>query len=555
MNADTHPILQSLKLASLSLCASAVFLAGCSQSETETNSAESSQNSEAAAIDSAPIATTEYGQVRGMMEDGVNVFKGIRYGADTGAARFQAPQEPAAWEGVQDALAYGNSTRQIPTGSGGGLFESWKPNPEPALSEDALFLNVWTPALRDGKKRPVMVWFHGGGFTSGSGSSNAYDGVRLANRGDVVVVTVNHRLNYFGYLNLAQYGEKFADSGAAGMLDLVASLEWVRDNISEFGGDPNNVLIFGESGGGAKVSTLLAMDKAKGLFHKAVIQSGPAISLTSAEDSAKAGQLVVEALGLSAETIDNILTMPAEDIEAAARRVVAEHRIAVASSPTVDGVNVPRHPFLDGAPPQSANIPVLIGTTRTETSLLSGSRNPALFDLTWETLPAQFEKDIPEAKAEDIIAVYREQNPDMGPVELYFLATTDRSFYNRSVELASKKAAQGGAPIYFYMLDWDTPVEDGKWYSPHALEIGMVFDNVAKSASMSGTGEEAQRLADLMSEAWLAFAKTNNPHHGALPAWPSYSAENPTVMMFDMEPRVENDPHGEQRRVFLGNDG
>ncbi|MGI1678823.1 MAG: carboxylesterase/lipase family protein [Cellvibrionaceae bacterium] len=497
------------------------------------------------------IATTQYGKVRGYVENGVTVFKGVRYGADTATTRFQAPKAPEPWSDVKDALEYGNSTRQIPTGSGGGLFTSWKPDPVPALSEDSLFLNVWTPALRDEKKRPVLVWFHGGGFTSGSGSSQAYDGVRLANRGDVVVVTVNHRLNYFGYLNLANYGEKFKDSGAAGMLDLVASLEWVRDNIAEFGGDPDNVLIFGESGGGMKVSTLLAMDNAKGLFHKAVIQSGPGITLAKPEDSAKAASLVVEALGLTDETVNQILTMSPEKIETAARAVAKENKISIASNPTVDGNNIPRHPFLDGAPPQSADIPVLIGTTRTEMSLLAGSRNPKLFEITWETLGDELSKLDSTIDSKAAIETYKGENPGIGAVELYFTAATDRGFLNRSVDLAEKKSKQAGAPAYFYLLNWDTPVENGKWFSPHALEIGMVFDNVEKSASMSGTSAEAQRIADLMSEAWLAFAKTGNPNHEGLPAWPEYNAEDHPVMVFDVEPAVVNDPHGKQRRVFL----
>ncbi|MGH1471422.1 MAG: carboxylesterase/lipase family protein [Cellvibrionaceae bacterium] len=538
-----------------------LYLVGCekgSQSEQvvsqENASVESVVEKSSASMESVEsdlIAKTQYGPVRGFEDDGVKVFKGVRYGADTATTRFQAPKAPKPWSEVKDALEYGNSTRQVPTGSGGGLFASWKPEPVPALSEDSLFLNVWTPALRDGKKRPVMVWFHGGGFTSGSGSSQAYDGVRLANRGDVVVVTVNHRLNYFGYLNLAHYGEKFIDSGAAGILDLVASLKWVRDNIAEFGGDPNNVLIFGESGGGMKVSTLLAMDKAKGLFHKAVVQSGPAITLAKSEDSQKAAALVVEKLGLTEDTINDILSMSPEKIETAARAVAKENRIAVGSSPTVDGRNIPRHPFLEGAPPQSADVPVLIGTTRTEMSLLAGSRDPKLFDITWGTLPQELSKLDSSIDSVEAIKIYKEENSSIGAVELYFTAATDRGFLNRSVELAEKKSQQAGAPTYFYLLNWDTPVDNGKWFSPHALEIGMVFDNVEKSASMSGTSDEAQRIADLMSEAWLAFAKTGNPNHKDLPNWPEYNAENHPVMVFDVDPAVVNDPHGKQRRVFL----
>src|SRR5690606_32528420 len=259
------------------------------------------------------------------------------------------------WTDVKDALAYANSAPQPPSGDGGGLFASWRPNTPLPASEDCLFLNVWTPAA-DANKRPVLVWFHGGGFTTGSGSSYAYDGVRLAKRGDVVVVTTNHRLNQFGYLNLAGYGEQFADSGAVGALDMIQSLEWVRDNIAAFGGDPNNVLIFGESGGGSKVCTLMAMDKAKGLFHRAVVQSGPRISHATLENSGKAADEVVSKLGLTKETIADILTKPVADIQAAAQGVMG-----AGSGPVLNNVSITRDPFNPDGPPQSADVPLLIG--------------------------------------------------------------------------------------------------------------------------------------------------------------------------------------------------
>jgi len=530
------------------LIAGSVLLVGCS---ADTGDEVSRAGKATAVPDAAPVARTEYGQVRGSVEDGINVFKGIRYGADTASTRFQAPAEPAPWDGVQDALAYGNSCPQIPTGSGGGLFDSWRPQPSPPLSEDCLFLNVWTPALADGKKRPVMVWFHGGGFASGNGSSNAYDGVRLAKRGDVVVVTVNHRLNFFGYLYLGEYGERFADSGNAGILDLVASLEWVRDNIESFGGDPDNVLIFGESGGGAKVSVLMAMEAAEGLFHRAVVQSGPALTIAPKEEAAEAGAAVVEKLGLDADTIGQILTMPTAKIEEAAREVARSTNLSPGARPVLDGRNFTRHPFADGAPPQSKDVPLLIGTTRTENSLLIGAREPATFDLTWETLPAALQERFPSIDAEAVVQKYRELHPDIDAPELFFTATTDAGFLNRSIELADQKAKQNGAPVYFYLLNWDTPVDGGKWLSPHALEIGMVFDNVAKSESMSGTGPEPQKIADMMSEAWLAFAHSGNPNHEGIPEWPAYTVDERPTMVFDLEPQVINDPHGEQRKLFL----
>jgi para-nitrobenzyl esterase len=431
------------------------------------------------------------------------------------------------------------------------LFASWRADPTPALSEDCLFLNVWTPALRDGKKRPVLVWFHGGGFTSGSGSSNAYDGVRLANRGDVVVVSVNHRLNIFAHLYLGEYGEEYADSGSSGILDLVHSLKWVRDNIAEFGGDPGNVLIFGESGGGMKVTTLMAMDDAKGLFHRAVVQSGPYLKLNPAATAAEGAKKIVEQLGLSAETIAQIQTLPAEQIETAARAVAEAGQRPTWNGPVLDAKNLKRDPFSPDAPPQSKNVPMMIGTTRTENSLFIGLGSPKSFDLTWETLPAALTQTADGRDVDKIIAEYRHLRPEYTPAEVLFTASTDAGFLNRSIEQADKKAAQGGAAVYFYQLYWNTPVDGGKWLSPHASEIGMVFDNVAKSESMSGIGEEQQKIADMMSEAWLAFARTGNPNHAGLPAWPQYNNEERPVMLFDLTPQVVNDPHGPQRKIFL----
>ncbi len=492
---------------------------------------------------SDPVATTQYGPVRGSVEDDILVFKGVRYGADTATTRFAAPAAPEPWTEVQDALAYGNSAPQPPRTTGISLFDSWLPDPAPDTSEDCLFLNVWTPALRDGGKRPVMVWFHGGGFTTGSGSSNAYDGVRLAQRGDVVVVTVNHRLNVFGYLHLDAYGEQFAGSANAGMLDLVASLEWVRDNIEEFGGDPGNVLIFGESGGGWKVTSLMAMDAAKGLFHRVVAQSGPGLTLGAKDQAAAAAEALVAQLGLDESTIDQIRTMPAADIQAAAAAVVASGGPPAGGRPVVDGVHFLRDPFTPDAPPQSADVPLLIGSTRSEMSLLAGARRPELFELTWETLPAALEAAIPDVDAAKVVAGYRELHPEIDAPGLYFEATSDASaFVNGSFVLADRKAAQGGAPVYQYYLSWTTPIDGGKWGAPHALDIGFVFDNVAKSASMSGTGEAQQALADRMSEAWIAFARSGDPNHDGLPEWAPYDAERRATMVFDDEPALVDDP-------------
>ena len=503
-----------------------------------------------------PIVATKAGKVRGTVENGVSVFKGVRYGADTATTRFQAPRAPQPWSGVVDALDYGNQTPQPSAGDGGGLFKSWANRR--ANSEDCLFLNVWTPApagaLRDSKKRPVMVWFHGGGFSSGSGSSHAYDGVRLAKRGDVVVVTVNHRLNVFGHLYLGAIGgEKFADSGNVGVLDLVHSLKWVRDNIAEFGGDPANVMIFGESGGGAKVTTLMTMPAAKGLFHRAAVQSGAWLYFNEPEAVTKTASAILAELGLTAASVDQLLTLPFEKIQEAAGKVA---RMGQGSmwGPVIDKKNLYKHPFpvSGAAPEESKDVPLLIGFNRTESTLLVGPRDPEYFVLTWESLPAKLAPVLPGVDASKIIADYRKLHPQYNASDVFFAATTDSRFVRAHVNEVELKAKQGGAPAYFYMLDWNTPVDGGKWRSPHALEIGFVFDNVAKSESMSGVGPDQQRIADLMSEAWIAFARTGNPNNKLLPSWPAYDANQRASMVFDLAPKVVYDVRGVERRWFDG---
>lgn len=494
-----------------------------------------------------PLVNTAYGPVRGMVEDGVMVFKGVRYAADTAKTRFAAPVAPEPWTDPVDTIAYGASAPQVGGGDGGGLFASWRQDPPLPTSEDCLFLNVWTPSVETGT-RPVMVWFHGGGFATGSGSAYAYDGVRLANRGDVVVVTVNHRLNQFGYLNLAHYGERFAMSPAAGVVDMIFALEWVRDNIAAFGGDPSNVMIFGESGGGAKVCTLLSSERAKGLFHRAAVQSGPWIAHPPVAVVQKAADEVVAKLGLTADTIDAILTLPVEDIQAASKGVVG-----AGSSPTIDGSVLTRDPFSPNAAPAGADVPLLIGCNRTEGTSLDGAADPTLFDLTWETLPVRLQMTFPGRDIAKIIDAYKADYPDIEAPELYFMAGADARFFQGSVTVADRKADQGGAPIWFYMLDWETPVMGGKRYVPHALDIGMVFDNVAKSESMSGpTGPAPQAIADQMSESWLAFAKSGDPSNAVIGTWPTYTREQRNMMVFRTQPGVETDIRAKERALLTG---
>jgi para-nitrobenzyl esterase len=496
------------------------------------------------------IATTTAGKIRGTIRDAVHTFKGVRYGADTASTRFAAPERPTPWTDIRDALDYGSSTPQAPSGDGAGLFASWRPNPPYPTSEDCLFLNVWTPGVRDGKKRPILVWLHGGGFVSGSGSSNAYEGTRLATRGDVVVITINHRLNAFGHLYLGAYGDEFADSGNAGLLDIVLALEWVRDNAAEFGGDPGNVTIFGESGGGAKVSVLMSTDRASGLFHRGVVQSGPWLQLTAADTASAGADKVVAKLGLTRETIGEIRKLPTQRILEAWRQACGPTGRGIADGPVLDQRTFTRHPFEPDAAPQGQAVPLMIGICSTETSLLVGGDQPALFELTWPALQDMLAPQLAGLDATQTLASYRRLYPQCTPAEAYFRISTDRGFYRSSMLEADRKAAQGGAPVYFYILEWKTPVAGGKWLTPHALDIGFVFDNVARSESMSGIGAEQQRLADLMSESWIAFARSGNPHHAQLPPWPAYEATRRATMVFDVKPSVVDDPRGAERALF-----
>ncbi|MBB6426711.1 para-nitrobenzyl esterase [Sphingopyxis sp. JAI128] len=497
------------------------------------------------AVDSTPLLSTSYGPVRGQREDGVAIFKGVRYAASTEGYRFQPARAPQPWSAPVDALDYGND---CPQADGGDvpLFTSWA-NDRPR-SEDCLFLNVWTRGLGDGGKRPIMVWLHGGGYLAGSGSSHGYDGVRLANRGDVVVVTINHRLNGFGHLYVAGLSgdAKYADSGNVGMLDIVRALEWVRDNAAAIGGDAGNVTIFGESGGAAKVSTLMGLTPAKGLFHRAIAQSG-SMSLAGFEPPLATG-IAKDILAASGQpTVEALAAMPMEDFIAAMRKSRTRGGLF---QPVVDGRSLPRHAFTPDASPLSRNIPLLVGTNRTEMRLQAGLADPHNFDLSWEELPARLKPFLGGVDAAPIIAGMRQAFPASDASDIFFHVATHRNYRKTAITQAERKSQAGGAPVWMYRLDWATPVDGGKWQSPHALDIAFVFDNVAKSLSMTGSGPEQQKLADLMSDAWIAFARTGNPQTRALPQWPTYDPARRATMIFDVTPRIVDDPDGAERELL-----
>ncbi len=499
----------------------------------------------------AVVANTHRGKVRGAIVDGIRVFKGVPYGAPTdGPNRFRAPRPAPAWTGVRDALAYGAICPQLPARPA-GLTASW--SHEGAPGEDCLTLNIWTPGLRDQRKRPVMVWFHGGGFSSSSGSRSVFDGTRLARRGDVVVVTLNHRLNVFGHLYLAQLGGgEFAESGNAGLLDLVAALRWVNATIVEFGGDPANVTIFGQSGGGAKVSALMAMPQARGLFHRAIVQSGSHLDALTPDEATRHATTFLAALDLQPRDVARIRMLGTDRLVAALTKVMTAAGARANFSPVMDGVALPRLPWTPDGPAVSASVPLLVGTTATETTALLAADDPALFALTDAMLPGRLRPWLPEREVDRVIAGYRRILPSATASDLFFAVTTARRVRQQAWTQAERKAAQGGVSVWLYELGWPTPVEGGKWRSPHGLDLALVFDNVAKSESMVGTGRDAQTLADHMSGAWIAFARTGNPQVAGQPAWPSFNARERATMLFDVRPQVVNDHRGAERALLSG---
>lgn len=490
--------------------------------------------------DDDTVANTAYGKIRGTRADGIHAFKGVPYGADTSKTRFQKPAPPPPWTGVRDATHYGAQAPQAdrPFTSARALLASWGP-PQPN-SEDCLFLNVWTPGVRDDEKRPVMVWLHGGGFSAGSGSALGYDGTRLAERGDVVVITINHRLNIFGFLYLAEIGgEQYADSGNVSQHDIIAALRWVRDNVEEFGGDPNNVTIFGESGGGMKVCTLMAMPEAQGLFHRAVVQSGPLLRGADPEEATATAHAALDLMNVSPTHLKALNSLPTDRILQTYFNLPQPEALKLA--PVVDGRSLPRHPFHPDAPKISAHVPLLIGMTKTETTYLLG--NPENFALDWNDVPERLGKYTGSMDAEALVARYRELLPQASPSDVLFAVTTNLMMTLNLIAVADRKTALLAAPVYRYELIWETPVDGGKWQSPHTLDIALMFDNVANSKSILGDAPQAQHMAEKMSEAWLAFARNGNPNNRMLPDWAPYNTTHRPTLMFDAKSFTANNPH------------
>ena len=485
----------------------------------------------------APITQTIYGPVRGTLDEGITVFKGIRYGADTAPRRFQAPLPPTPWSDPADATAFGAASPQ-------------KEIDEP-VSEDCLFLNIWTPGL-DAGKRPVMIYLHGGAYASGSGSHPLLDGRRLAARGDVVVVTLNHRLNLFGYAYLARFGDpEMLHSGNAGTLDLVLALQWVRDNIAVFGGDPGQVMLFGQSGGGAKIATLMAVPSAARLFHRAATMSGQQLTASGPLNATKRATALLNALALKPDQAAALRTLPVAELTAA----LAAIDPVIGSGglyfgPVLDERTLLRHPFYPDAPEQSAAIPMMIGNTRDETRSLIGGKDDSAFNLGWSDLPERLIANMRvDIAPETVIADYRRLYPSYSPSDVFFAATTASRSWRAAIVEAELRAAQR-SPAFLYQLDWPSPLDGGKWGAPHTHDIALVFGNLDAKGSYAGTGDAARTMSGRLMDAFIAFARTGDPNGPALPRWEPYALPRRQTMIFDTATRQEDDPRREERRLF-----
>lgn len=493
------------------------------------------------------VVETESGKVQGLVHTGTYTFRGIPYAQ---AERFMPPTKVPKWEGVRKAITYGHSCPQMEDQSlepmqlflSGHRF--WPQN------EKCQYLNIWTPGASDGKKRPVMVWLHGGGYFSGSAVElYTYDGDNLSKKGDVVVVSINHRLNVLGFLNLSAYGDKYKYSAQTSIMDMVAALQWVKANIGNFGGDPDNVTIFGQSGGGGKVMTLLGTPAANGLFHKAIVESGAARRMGGGGDqkmSRRIAEYTLQFAGLDSSRVDELQKIPYEKLSEASmkalRKVSEEAGMppgllgfpAVNWSPVVDGDYLPAQPFGTAAPEQSSSVPLLIGSNLNEFAQL----NPMVRDRdTWnvEQVKNFFQKQYGD-KAGAIVAAFQKAYPGMKPGDYTIVDTMMRPGHL----IAARMKSEQKAPVYQYLFTWKSPVLDGFWQSGHSLELNFVFNQVEIGRESTGGGPGVEKLTDQMSQAWINFAKTGNPNHKGIPNWPAFTRENGSTMIIDTKWEVRN---------------
>jgi para-nitrobenzyl esterase len=506
------------------------------------------------------VVETHSGRVAGYLHEGIFTFKGIPYGDTTeGANRFMPPRKPKPWAGVRSSRQYGPVSPQ-------GARAGWAHDEEAFMfawddgvqAEDCLRVNVWTPAIHDGKRRPVMVWLHGGGFFAGSGQElRSYDGESLARRGDAVIVSLNHRLGAFGFLDLSSYGPQYQASGNVGMLDIVAALEWVRDNISGFGGDPGSVTLFGQSGGGGKVGALMAMPAAKGLFHRAIVESGSMPRLATREMAQRVTDQVIRELDLNPSTLARIHAVPVKQLVDAAENVLAGRRALVVGGvpdfrklpellgflPVVDGTVLPAHPFDPRATQTGADIPMIIGSNLNE--FVHAIDHPEYEQMAEPELEDRVRQLYGE-KTPTVIAAFRRRTPDAKPFDLWSRIAA-APVRGNAIKQALAQTAAGRAKVYLYWFTWRTPILDGRPRAFHCAELPFVFDNTDRCETMTGGGPRARALAAVVSEAWLHFARTGDPNHPHMPHWEPVSASALATMIFDDKSECVSYPDAQEQ--------
>ncbi len=485
---------------------------------------------------------TTSGKVQGIANGAVKEFKGIAYGASTGGKnRYMAPKTPTPWAGVRNCIGYGPISPQTPAAldSDYSMMIAWDRHVGPGgMGEDCLNLNIWTPSVNDHAKRPVLVSFHGGGWATGSGNGPMYDGAQMARLGDVVVVTVNHRLASFGYTYLAGLGApaEFADAGNCGVMDMVASLRWVRDNIERFGGDPGRVMIFGQSGGGSKTSTLLAVPAAKGLFHRAAVQSGSTLRQATPEEATIEAEKLLKALGIAKSNAAAIQDMPWQRLLEAQVASNGNFR------PVVGDKTLPRHPFDPAAPAESADVPVIISTTLHDAALRLTN-----FDLDETGLSGLFRQRF-GSKSAEILAAYRRENPHQSAYLTQAEAFTDATRGNSQIQ-ALRKAKLGKAATYMYVWDWETPAFDGKFGAVHGHDVEASFHLSRNPIGGAGT-KGGRQMSDRLAATWVAFATSGDPNNNLIPHWPAYEAGRRATMVFNNEMKVVDDYRGDFVRMI-----
>ena len=499
------------------------------------------------------VVETAQGKLRGLLSGGVAIFRGVHYAADTaGPNRFMPPRPLKKWAGIRDALHWGDVAPQVPGDRRSVYADLIMVDRNPSgMGENTLSLNLWTPRVDATAKRPVIVVLHGGGFYSGSGNSVGMDGEQMARFTDSVVIAVNHRLGAFGFLHLAEFaGSDFATSGTVGMQDIVAALGWVRENVAEFGGDPSRILVYGQSGGGAKTSVLMAMPSAKGLFHRAGVMSGSALRMMPQEMASAATRRLLAALDIAPEKARRLQQVPWHTLlETQARLELADRARGEAPdafAPVVDGITLPRHPWDPDAPAVSADVPMIISTALDERAY-----RMADFGMTEAGL-ATFAAKLFGDGAAEAIAAYRAEAPDERPFLLAARMETDRTFRKSAFVQAERKAKQGGAPVWSYLWKVPSPAAGGRFGAVHGIDVAPSLYNTR--SALNGSSPEAVKLAAALASSWAAFAASGKPDNALIPHWPAYDGNRRSTLVIDSTFAVSDDPRGAMRRFHSRSD-